>query len=179
MRALYQAARDAHRPDVGALMALLHSTGLRSAEALQIPTALVDTWQARRRGRRFVAPTFRVIGKGNKERVVLFSAEAVRAAKSLRRFTANGQLVPFTDRGMRYVIAEIGKKAGVRAHPHKFRHTFAQEHVEAGTDLHVLADMMGHSSLDVTRLYFASSVRSRIEAEKGRRRYTRRHRRAS
>jgi site-specific recombinase XerD len=177
--AIYRACREAHRPDVDALCRLLHTTGLRSAEALQIPTALVNQWRPRRIGRHFVAPTFRVIGKGDKERVVLFSAEAVRAAKDLSRFTANGQLVPWSDRGMRYVIAEIGKKAGVeRAHPHRFRHSYASEHVEAGTPLQVLADMMGHSNLDITRLYYSSSRRSRLVAEKGRSRYKRRvHRR--
>jgi site-specific recombinase XerD len=178
LAALYAAARAVGRPDVDALMRLLHTTGLRSAEALQIPTELVRGWMPRRLGRRFTAPTFKVIGKGDKERVVLFSAEAVRAAKDLARFTVNGQLVPWSDRGMRYVLAEIGKKAGVdRAHPHKFRHTFAQEHVEAGTPLQVLADMMGHSTLDITRLYYSSSTRARVAAEKGRRRYKRRLRR--
>ena len=181
LAALYRAADEAGRPDVHALMRLLHCTGLRSAEALQIPTELVRTWRPHSHLRRFTPPTFRVIGKGDKERVVLFSAEAVRAARDLLPYShlsvSTTRLIPWSDRGMRYVIAEVGERAGVHAHPHRFRHTFASEHVEAGTDLHVLADMMGHSSLDITRLYYASSQRSRIAAERGRRRYVRRHRR--
>ena len=177
LRALFRACREADRPDVNALCRLLLCTGMRSAEVLQIPTELVRTWRPHSHLRRFTPPVFRVIGKGDKERLVLFSAEAVRAARDLLPFTANGQLVPWTDRGMRFVLAEIGRKAGVHCHAHRFRHSYAQEHVEAGTPLQVLADMMGHSSLDVTRLYYSSSVRVRVDAERGRRRYVQRQRR--
>jgi integrase len=148
---------------------------LRSAEALQIPTELVRTWRPRRRFTRFTPPTFRVIGKGDKERVVLFSAEAVRAARDLLPFAhlsvSTTRLIPWSDRGMRFVIAEIGARAGVHAHPHRFRHTAITEWVESGTPIDVVADMAGHSSIDVTRLYYQASITARVRAERRRRRW--------
>jgi site-specific recombinase XerD len=166
---LLTAAHKMGRGDVHALIRLLLATGLRSAEVLQIRTEMVTAWPKPRRLRRFRPETFTVIGKGDKERVVLASRAAVGAARDLLAYSKGPQLVPFSDRGMRYVIARVGEAAGVaHAHPHRFRHSFASEHVEAGTPLHVLADMMGHASLDVTRLYFSSSVTARLKAERGR-----------
>lgn len=166
---LYGAA--ASRPDVEAAMRFLHETGLRSAEALSITTAEAQTWNAPVGSwpRRHVAPVFlRVVGKGDKERVCVISSEAQSAAAALLGFrSSNGRsgfLVPWGARSLHYVIAELGKCAGVPAWPHRFRHTFAQEHANAGTPIEVLADMMGHASVNTTRLYFASSETVRLEA---------------
>lgn len=163
LRALYAVAR----PDVAAAMRLLHATGLRSAEALAITTEEARTWPKPGRLRRRSHP-IRVIGKGSKERVVLLNNDALGAARDLARATQNGQLVPWSDRGLRWLLARTGEACGVHCHPHRFRHTAITELVEAGNPIEVVADMAGHSSVDVTRLYYESSLVARQRAERRR-----------
>jgi integrase len=85
-------------------------------------------------------------------------------------YGTNGHLVPWSERGLRYVLEEVGKKAGVHCHAHRFRHTAISAWVEAGTPIEVVADMAGHEDVNTTRLYFASSIRLRREALRRRRR---------
>ncbi len=167
LRALYRTAR----PDVVATMRFLHETGLRSAEALSITTAEARTWA--RPGRlRQRSQAIRIVGKGDKERVVLLTNTALRAARTLLRGGySNGHLIPWSGRGLRYVVSQAGQRAGVaHAHPHRFRHTFCSEHAEAGTDIAIVADLAGHSSVNTTRLYYESSINLRRQAERRRRR---------
>jgi len=164
--ALYAAA---HRPDVAAAMRFLHETGLRIAEACAIPTEVaarwpVPPWWCRRKACRRHSSMVRVIGKGDRERVVVLSPVALRAADVLRHATSNGHLMPWTDRGVRYLFAEVGARAGVHCHPHRFRHTLASELVESGVAIEIVADMLGHSKTDVTRLYWIASERSKVNA---------------
>lgn len=178
MHALMVAAKP--RPELAAIVVFLAETGLRSAETCSITSPEVrgwptPPWYCRRRGCRRHATTYRVIGKGDKERMIPVSAEAIRAAKTLTAFSRNGHMVPWSDRGLRYVIAELGKRAGVEnAHPHRFRHTFATELVNAGLPIETVADLMGHSRVDITRLYFLTSSVRAIDALRVRRRTLRR-----
>lgn len=166
---LYAAADD---PCVHASMRFLHATGLRSAEALSVETGLARSWPEPGRFRRR-STTFRVVGKGDKERVVLLNNDALRAARDLLPY-ANGHLIPWADRTLRVKIQRVGELAGVHAHPHRFRHTYVTELVEAGNPIEVVADMAGHSRVDITRLYYSASVTARVEAERRRRRWRRR-----
>ncbi len=170
LRRLYAAAR----PDVAAVMHLMHETGMRSAEVLTLTCEQARSWPAPRRWR-WRAPAVRIIGKGDKERVVVFTREAVKAAHVLLGYGEPRELlVPWSDRGLRYVVAETGKAAGVHAHPHRFRHTAITEWVESGTPIDVVADMAGHSKVDITRIYYAASITARERANARRRRYLRR-----
>jgi integrase len=182
LEALRRASAD--RPDVWALCVFLRETGLRSAEACAISSEQVRRWPVpgRIRNRR-PRVKLRVIGKGKggmanegggKERVVMLTPDALRAAHTLLGYSTNGHLVPWTDRGMRYLMAELGKKAGVHAHPHRFRHQFVTELVESGVPIEVVADMAGHSRTDITRLYWQASERAKLEALERRRRFLRR-----
>lgn len=170
LRALKRACRS--RPDVWALIVLLRETGLRSAEVLQIGLDEARRWP--RLSRRPV--TVRVIGKGDKERLVVLTRTARRAARELARAGRHPReaLVPWSDRGMRHVLAEVGKAAGVHLHPHRLRHTHITELVEAGVPIEVVADMVGHSRVDITRLYWTASSRAKVAALRKRRRYLRR-----
>lgn len=159
------------RPEVAAVMRLLQETGLRSAEALSISADEARTWNQPlgRWPRKRVGVVFcRIVGKGDKERLVAVSPEAQRAAQRLLAHPSrNGRaayLVPWSDRGLRLVIHEAGELAGVHAHPHRFRHTAIQTWVDAGVPVQTVADMAGHSSIDITRLYFAASSTARVDA---------------
>lgn len=173
--ALMVATRN--RPDVRAALVFLRETGMRSAEALSISRDVALSWPT---PRRFFwrAPVVRIIGKGNKERPVLLNREAVAAAYVLAHSgrTPRDGLFPWTDRGLRYVIAEAGKKVGVHAHPHRCRHSHLSEMVEAGNTIDVVADIAGHSKVDVTRRYYFASEEARRRADGRRRRYLRRRR---
>lgn len=54
---------------------------------------------------------------------------------------------------MRKLIANIGKKAGIRAYPHRFRHTFAIRYLKLGGDPYTLQYLLGHEDMSVTRKY--------------------------
>lgn len=163
------------RPDVAAALVFLRETGMRSAEALSITAQEARGWPSPRRWRRFAGVVVKITGKGSKERLVLLSREAVVAANVLLAHPRPGydSLIPWSLRGLRYVVAEAGKAAGVHAHPHRARHTYATEIAEADVPLEVLADMLGHASVNTSRLYYRSSVTRRLRAMKARRRYLR------
>lgn len=107
----------------------------------------------------------KVVGKGDKERVVPFGS-GVRAAISSylarRGDTGNRTLFvnqygePITRHGVAYMLRARGKTAritGVRMSPHTLRHTFAKTWLLNGGDALSLQKMLGHSSLDMVKNY--------------------------
>ncbi len=72
------------------------------------------------------------------------------------------------DRGCRWLFAEVGARIGVHCHPHRFRHQFAFDLVESGVTIEVVADLMGHSTVDISRLYYQASDRRLREAMRAR-----------
>ena len=167
------------RPEVSAAISFLVESGLRSGEACAITITEAKSWPqppwwCRRAGCGRHSYAIRVVGKGDKERAVLLTPAALRASRVMASHAHNGHLIGWSDRGLRYVIAEAGKKAGVHAHPHRFRHTHVSELVEAGVPIEVVAEMVGHSSTRTTRLYWAASARLRGEALERRGRFLRR-----
>jgi site-specific recombinase XerD len=156
-------------------MTFLRETGLRISEACSIPRATAEGWHVVSRFRRKAGENvLRIIGKGDVERVVVVTDEAVRASRVLLARANNGHLWPWTDRGTRYLFEQAGQRAGgIDAHPHRFRHTFATELVESGVRIEIVADMLGHSSSEITRLYWSASRRAKAEALARRRRFLR------
>jgi len=79
-------------------------------------------------------------------------------------------------RALRYVVAELGVDARLvhepghpdagksRVHPHTLRHTFGTQLLRSGVDIVVVADLMGHATLDTTRSYTRSSEADRARA---------------
>ncbi len=146
----WQAARDA------ALFSLLYGCGLRLGEALSL--SLADAPQGE---------VSRVIGKGNKERLVpILPAvrEAVAAYVALRPgkpskgsdplfIGAHGKrLNPgVVQRQMRKVRDLLG--LGERATPHALRHSFATHLLAGGGDLRTIQELLGHQSLAATQRY--------------------------
>ena len=56
-------------------------------------------------------------------------------------------------------LKAVGKRIGVKVSPHRLRHTFAKNLVDAGTPLDQVATLLGHESLDTTRVYTQPSER--------------------
>ena len=111
----------------------------------------------------------RVVGKGNKERVVpvddVFFTECAAYLRAERpagcatpecfvvlRGPTRGQTM--TEAGMRKIFRTHRESSGaVRVRPHRLRHTYGTELASAGVDLLVLRELMGHSSPETTARY--------------------------
>ena len=145
-----------------ALVELVYSAGLRSAEAVGLDLADVD----------FDREQVHVRGKGGKERVVPLGEEAgllvARYLHEARPHLARGaeSALFISARGRRLDTSTLRR---VFAHPHRLRHAFATHLLEGGADLRTIQDLLGHSSLSTTQLY------SHVDARRLRRVYDRAH----
>jgi len=145
------------------LARFLYGTGLRISEALSLKGSNI-VWE----GGHPVA--LRVVGKGNKERIVPLSKTAQSALLSLKVPRGNSHVFTFTQgrkRGfapsIRYVqraFREAALRAGLdpkRFTPHKFRHAYATLLVERGVQLDAVKDLLGHESIATTQVYLHAS----------------------
>jgi len=145
-----------------ALVELVYSAGLRSAEAVGLDLQDVD----------FEQELVHVRGKGGKERTVPLGEEAAhRLALYLR--DARPQLavgaenaVFLSARGRRLDTSTLRR---LTPNPHKLRHAFATHLLEGGADLRVIQELLGHSSLSTTQVY------SHVDGRRLRRVYDRAH----
>jgi site-specific recombinase XerD len=145
-----------------ALLELLYSAGLRSAEAVGLDLADVD----------FEREALHIHGKGGKERVVPLGEEAAhhlaRYLADARPKLARGAVDAFflSARGRRLDTSTVRK---LLRHPHRLRHAFATHLLEGGADLRTIQELLGHSSLSTTQIY------SHVDAKRLRRVYDRTH----
>ena len=112
----------------------------------------------------------KVIGKGNKERIVPIGEEAAKHIKfyletdrkQLKIEPHNENFVFLNRRGKKLtrvmiflIIKELVEKAGIQkiVSPHTFRHSFATHLLEGGADLRAIQDMLGHESITTTEIY--------------------------
>jgi integrase/recombinase XerC len=136
-----------------AVLELLYASGLRVSEVAGLDLEDVD-----RDGR-----TVRVMGKGGKERMVPFGDAAAQALDRylVERGEAPGPL--FTNRrggrlsvrSLYSVVRRGARAAGLtrRVSPHTLRHTFATHMLDAGADLRLIQELLGHSRLSTTQRY--------------------------
>jgi site-specific recombinase XerD len=145
-----------------ALLELLYSGGLRSAEAVGLDLADVD----------FEREAVHVRGKGGKERVVPLGEEA---AHHLARFLRDGRPALASGAEDALFLSARGRRLDTSTvrrllrHPHRLRHAFATHLLEGGADLRVIQELLGHSSLSTTQVY------SHVDARRLRRVYDRSH----
>lgn len=146
-----------------AILELLFASGLRVSELCGLTLQTLNI-----RGR-----TVRVIGKGNKERIVPFTNRCQRAIEIYLNETRplqvlknksgkidnslflNAKGTKLTPRGVQYILSEIEKKIGAyfKLHPHKLRHTFATTLLNKGANLRTIQELMGHESIGTTQIY--------------------------
>lgn len=147
-----------------AILILLMNTGLRISELCALD--LADVTLSERKGSVIVRS-----GKGEKQRTIPLndvSRKALRSWLDVRGNTNEDLNSPlFRDRvgqrittsGVHRRLAELGRRAGVELHAHLLRHTFAKRLVDSGVSLEKVATLMGHSDLNVTRVYITPGER--------------------
>ncbi|MDU5962971.1 MAG: tyrosine-type recombinase/integrase, partial [Dermabacter sp.] len=141
-----------------AVLEVLYSCGLRVSELCALNRRSVDR----------VNRTLRVIGKGNKERVVPLGVPALEAldrweqlgrphlmredSQALFLGARGGRL---NDRAVRTIVNRAAREGGLEGHisPHTWRHSAATHLMEGGADLRSVQDLLGHSSLQTTQIY--------------------------
>ncbi|HST16834.1 MAG TPA: tyrosine-type recombinase/integrase [Gaiellaceae bacterium] len=146
-----------------ALVELVYSAGLRSAEAVGLDLGDVDFEQELVHVRR---------GKGAKDRVVPLGEEAAElvarylhdARPQLARGAENALFL--SARGRRLDTSTLRRLV---PHPHRLRHAFATHLLEGGADLRTIQELLGHASLSTTQMY------SHVDAKRLRRVYDHAH----
>nr|WP_222943848.1 site-specific tyrosine recombinase XerD [Pedobacter sp. N36a] len=156
-------AIDASKPEGmrnKAIIELLYSCGLRVSELTNIRISNI-----------FAESEFvKIVGKGNKERIIPIGAVALKYIKIYlessrvhipikkgyedyiflnRRGTGLSRISVFT------IIKDLALAAGLKKSisPHTFRHSFATHLIEGGADLRAVQEMLGHSSITTTEIY--------------------------
>lgn len=143
-----------------AILETMYSCGLRVSEvvSLQLSCLYLD------------AGFIRVIGKGNKERLVPIGQKAIRQLEIYIQTVRSKQIIKpgaedivfLNRRGQQLtrvmiflMIRELAKIAGIQKtiSPHTFRHSFATHLVEGGADLRAVQEMLGHESITTTEIY--------------------------
>jgi site-specific recombinase XerD len=144
-----------------ALIFLMLRAGLRVSEAV---TLTLDAL--------FPAPTpgaparLRVLGKGQKERIVYLSPETTAALQdwlrqrprtSATRLLLNQHAQPLSTDGVQWLCRRYGERIGIHLTPHRLRHTFARQLTEAQMPIESLARLMGHAQISTTQIYLAGA----------------------
>jgi integrase/recombinase XerD len=149
---------DGHRNK--ALMETLYGCGLRVTELVELRLSHLH----------FQSGFIRVVGKGNKERIVPIGQEAQKAIEWYIEHDRKAKKAPkghedfvFLSKSGRqltrvmvfFIVKQLAAAAGIHKNisPHTFRHSFATHLVEAGADLRAVQDMLGHESITTTEIY--------------------------
>lgn len=134
---------------------ILATTGARVSEFLKI------TWED------ILAGEMTIKGKGNKYRRLFFNKGLQEEVRQYVKQTGKTGPVatgrtgnPITSRGINTLMKSWGDRCGIdrsKMHPHAFRHFFAKMFLKSNKDVVQLADLLGHGSVDTTRIYLQKS----------------------
>jgi integrase/recombinase XerC len=148
-----------------AIFETLYSCGIRVSELVGLNTGDLDARQS----------MIRVLGKGAKERIVPIGNNAVRAIDTYRQILANdcgisqdvsGPLFLNKNKGrlsarsVARILDKLVRACGLLTpvSPHTLRHTFATHMLDAGADLRIVQELLGHKSLSTTQKYTHVSI---------------------
>lgn len=142
-----------------ALLEVLYGTGMRVTEIIRLNLNDLD----------FEEGEIKVLGKGAKERIVLFGSQARKALeeylkrsrpKLLEGKKSNALFIGrrgtrLSSRQVERIIRSYAKKAGIpkKVTPHTIRHSFATHLLSGGADLRMVQELLGHVSLSTTQVY--------------------------
>lgn len=143
-----------------AMLETLYSCGLRVSELIQLRVSHIY----------FDVEFIRVIGKGNKERLVPIGREAIKHIQIYMDFIRNKLNIEekyqdflFLNRSGKplsrvmvfYIIKQLAEQINLqkKISPHTFRHSFATHLIEGGADLRAVQQMLGHASITTTEIY--------------------------
>jgi len=143
-----------------AIVETLYACGLRVSEltALRLTNIFFDIG--------FI----RVVGKGNKERIIPIGDDAIKHVRIYIQNVRNHMDIPKTSENILFlnrrgaglsrimifmIIKELVEAAGIQktVSPHTFRHSFATHLIEGGADLKIVQDLLGHESITTTEIY--------------------------
>ncbi len=143
------------------LMELFYNTGMRLSEVVNLKESQVS----------MATNTLKVLGKGNKERIIPMSDELLKSIKEyLQEKKLINQPSPFllvTPKGkqmsLRNVYTIVNKYLSnvtpiEKRSPHVLRHTFATHLLNSGADLNAVKELLGHSSLAATQVYTHNTI---------------------
>ena len=155
-----------------AMLELLYGSGLRVSELVGLDLARLDLG----------GKSARVLGKGNKERIVPFGEPCAQALERYLRIRGElrsprtGAQDPdalflsrygqrLTVRQVQYLVRRYGQLGGARPdlHPHALRHSCATHLLDAGADLRGIQELLGHASLSTTQRYTHVSIDRLLE----------------
>lgn len=143
-----------------AMLEILYSSGLRVSELINLKISHI-----------FMEIGFlRVLGKGNKERLVPIGSDALKYLRLYMEHVRNQQVIApghedivfLNRRGKKLsrvmvfiIIKNLAIEAGINKNisPHTFRHSFATHLIEGGADLRAVQEMLGHESITTTEIY--------------------------
>ena len=138
------------------IVLLLYDTGMRASELCNINQEDVYLEDDQ----------IKVLGKGNKERYVPFSAKTKKAlirymntwrpepAEKTDRLILTDDGYPLSNGALLQIIKRLAKRCGIpRLHPHLFRHSFSVSYLVNGGDLQSLRLILGHTDISVTQMY--------------------------
>jgi site-specific recombinase XerD len=142
-----------------AIFELLYATGIRCSELVSITLNDIN----------FDEKTIRVMGKGRRERIVLFGSKAMQMLKkylaierpALAKDTSRLHLFlncgggPLTTRSVQRIFEMFRRFLHIDRNltPHKIRHSFATHLLHEGVDLRVIQELLGHKNLATTEIY--------------------------
>ena len=153
---VFESAANSKNPlrDI-ALFELLYSAGLRISEALGLKLSHLDL------DNEWLTP----IGKGNKQRLIPLGSKAKENLKNWlelgRPLTSpkadnvilNNRGKPMSRMGAWKIVQQHTTQLTKQVSPHTFRHSFATHCLEAGMDLRVLQELLGHADISTTQIY--------------------------
>jgi integrase/recombinase XerC len=145
------------------LIILFYNTGMRLSELISLKRSQVN----------FAINSLKVLGKGNKERIIPISPELANTIKSYmedsqKQFSKiSSDVLLHNDKGKqlspRKVYAVVNKYLSLvttaeKKSPHIIRHSFATHLMNNGADLNALKELLGHSSLAATQVYTHNTI---------------------
>ena len=147
-----------------AILELMYSSGLRVSEVVSIELGAID----------YTNKTIRIVGKGNKERIVPVNEKAIGSVQKYQsdreellrknkktdlKNALKSELLFVNCHGRALTTRSIGRivdrysRLLKRVHPHVFRHSFATHLLSAGADLRAIQEFLGHANLSTTQRY--------------------------
>ncbi len=162
LQSLAGATEDWKSLNAKMLLTLFYSTGMRLSELIGLKEKQVD----------FARGHIKVLGKGNKERIIPVSREMLDNIKDYQKhkkkeFEAPDEFLLVTEKGKKlypkYAYLLVKKYLGdastlEKKSPHVLRHTFATHLMNGGADLNAVKELLGHSSLASTQVYTHNTI---------------------
>lgn len=144
------------------LISLFYETGMRLQELIQLKEQQIDAARGQ----------VKVLGKGNKERIIPLNPELIASIKNYivlkkKEFTQEGEELLVTEKGKKlyakYAYLLVNKYLSQiptldKKSPHVLRHTFATHLVNNGAELNAVKELLGHSSLAATQVYTHNTI---------------------